>query len=190
MRSVVGDLAACTAVEAVSQSEVFNMKARSRFPRSAAIVLIAAGCTTMVCGSVQAAPTAFPPATQQPRKQPVAPLSPARKPTVQTAAPSPTPGTVSSDLQVSGSVAQGQFTLYAVPVASGSRVDVRTSSTADIDLYLRQNTPPTTSAYDQRANSSSGNERLIHTAATHGTLHIGVFGHSAGEFVLTVKRVE
>ncbi|MDP3504070.1 MAG: hypothetical protein Q8S33_27275 [Myxococcales bacterium] len=89
-----------------------------------------------------------------------------------------------SHLYVSGSVAQGQLTMYSVPVIAGRAIVIRTMAPNDIDLYLQLNTAPTTTSYLVRAFTASGNETLRYVPTTSGTLFIGVHGYAASTFLL------
>jgi hypothetical protein len=82
-------------------------------------------------------------------------------------------------LSVSGSVAQGQFALYTLPVIAGRAVVLRTTAPRDVDVYVRLGAAPTTTASDARADTASGNETLRFVPAASGTFHVGVHGYSA-----------
>jgi hypothetical protein len=91
----------------------------------------------------------------------------------------------SGHLSVSGSVALGQLASFSLPVTAGRAVVVRTTAPRDVDVYVRLGTAPTTSAYDARAYTVSGNELLRFVPTTSGTLFIGVHGYAASTFTLT-----
>ena len=57
----------------------------------------------------------------------------------------------------------------------------------DVDLYVRFGAAPTTSAYDQRAYTYSGNETIEVMPTATGTLHIAVHGWAASSYSLTTS---
>ena len=69
----------------------------------------------------------------------------------------------------------------------GQSIVVRTTAPSDVDLYLRFGQAPTTSAYDLRGYTVSGDETLEFTASMAGTLHIGVHGWTASDFTLATS---
>lgn len=85
-------------------------------------------------------------------------------------------------------VAQGAWMRHRVEVRAGQRLVLTTESAADVDLYLRLDSAPTEAAYDARAYTASGNERLAFTAVRAGVLHIGVHGYAAGDVRLVVDE--
>lgn len=91
-------------------------------------------------------------------------------------------------LNQTGSVAQGAMKLFQLPIPAGKRVVVRTTSSADVDLYIQFGAAPTTAAYIARGYTQSGNEQVTYTATSNGTLYIGVHGYAAGSF--TVKSAD
>lgn len=94
------------------------------------------------------------------------------------------PPTTFAHLDVSGSVAQGEFKVFTLAVPAGKKLVVRTTAPNDIDLYQQMGAAPTTSEYSQRAWTSSGNETLTFTAIEAVTLYIGVHGYAASTFTL------
>ncbi len=89
-------------------------------------------------------------------------------------------------LNETGTVAQGQMKFFSIQVIGGKRIVVRTTGTsADIDLYTKMNLTPTTSNYDKRAYTYSGNETIDFTPTASGIMHIAVHGYEASDFVLT-----
>ena len=87
-------------------------------------------------------------------------------------------------LNVNGTVAQGELKLFSLPVTAGRLVVVRSLAAADVDLYVKMNAAPTTSTYDARAYTASGNETLRFTPTSTGVLYIGVHGYAASAFSL------
>jgi hypothetical protein len=83
-----------------------------------------------------------------------------------------------------GSVSQGEMKYYTLEVNAGHRVFIRTFAQKDVDLYIQMNAQPTTSAYLERAWTTSGNEVIEYTPTQNGTLHIGVHGYQASDFTL------
>ncbi len=95
----------------------------------------------------------------------------------------PPPATF-THINQTGSVAQGQMKVFALPMPAGKKVIVRTTSTVDVDLYIQFGAEPTTANYINRGYTSSGNETVTYTATSNGTLYIGVHGYAAGAFSL------
>jgi len=87
-------------------------------------------------------------------------------------------------LNVSDTVAQGEMKYYTLAVNAGQRVFIRSYAPHDVDLYIQLNAQPTTSAYLERAYTTSGNETIAYTPTANGTLHIGVHGWDASSFTL------
>jgi hypothetical protein len=104
-----------------------------------------------------------------------------------TTPPVPPPATF-THLNQSGSVSQGQMKVFDLPIPAGKRVVIRTTSSADVDLYIQMDAAPTTSAYLARGYTSSGNEAISYVATSNGVLKIGVHGYAAGSF--TVKTAD
>ncbi len=100
----------------------------------------------------------------------------------------PPPAPTFAHLNQSGSVAQGALKVFELPMPAGKRVVIRTTSSADVDLYIQFGAAPTTSAYLARGYTSSGNETVSYTATSNGTLYVGVHGYAAGSF--TVKSAD
>ncbi len=95
----------------------------------------------------------------------------------------PPPATV-THINTSGSVTQGEMKAYSLDVIAGRKIVVRTTSSADVDLYVQMGVAPTTGAYLYRGYTDSGNETITLTPASSGKLHIGVHGYAAGSFTL------
>ena len=93
--------------------------------------------------------------------------------------------TTISHLNESGHVNQGQSLGFTVDVTAGSQIVVRSQAASDIDLYVKFGSPPTTSAYDARAYTYSGNETITYVPQATGTLHIMIYGYEASDFTLT-----
>lgn len=92
-----------------------------------------------------------------------------------------------AQLNESGTLTQGQLRMFTLPLAAGRTVVVRTQAPHDVDLYLRAGVAPTTSTFDQRAWTTSGNETLTFVAGQSTTLFIGVYGYAASSFTLTTS---
>jgi hypothetical protein len=99
--------------------------------------------------------------------------------------PPPSPPPTVNHLNVSDSVAQGESKYYTLPVPAGHKIVVRTQAPSDVDLYLQMDAQPTTSSYQMRAWTSSGNETLTITPSSSGVLNILVYGYQASSFTLT-----
>lgn len=95
----------------------------------------------------------------------------------------PPPASV-SHLNTTGAVAAGELKVFSLDVVAGRKIVVRTTSAADVDLYVMMGTAPTTSAYTMRAWTTSGNETIAYTPTSNGKLYIGVHGYAAGSFSL------
>ncbi|MEC8194164.1 MAG: PPC domain-containing protein, partial [Myxococcota bacterium] len=61
---------------------------------------------------------------------------------------------------------------------------IRTESDTDVDLYVRFANPPTTSDYDARGYTVSGDETIDFDANEAGELHIGVHGWITSDYSL------
>jgi hypothetical protein len=99
----------------------------------------------------------------------------------------PTVEEASEHLDESGEVEFQEMALYVLNVEAGQSVKIQTGSEADVDLYARLGNPPTTSQYDKRAYTYSGDETIEFTASSAGTLHIGVHGWEAAEYTLVTS---
>ncbi len=99
--------------------------------------------------------------------------------------PDPDPDPETDHLNESGSVAQDELKHYSVQVFAGKPIVVRTQAPNDVDLYVKFGSAPTTSSYDQRGYTASGNETIEVTPSTNGTLHIAVHGWDASSYTLT-----
>jgi hypothetical protein len=71
---------------------------------------------------------------------------------------------------------------------AGKKVVIRTTSSADVDLYIQFGAAPTTDSYIARGYTTSGNEAVTYTATSNGVLYVGVHGYEAGSF--TVKSTD
>ena len=90
-------------------------------------------------------------------------------------------------LDAPGTVAHGEMFVFAVDLSENQQIVVETTAPNDVDLYLRFDAAPTTSVYDMRAFTVSGNERLEFTASSAGRLHVGVHGWAASAFTLVTS---
>ncbi len=95
---------------------------------------------------------------------------------------------VRTRFSTSGSVRAGELAAFAVPVVAGRAVTVRTSAAGDVDLYVRLGSVPTSSAFDARAVTASGNEALRYVPRASGTLMVGVRGYAATSFTLATAE--
>lgn len=92
---------------------------------------------------------------------------------------------VDGRLIVAGDVERGAMAVHSVPVIAGQSVTLRTQAVADVDLYVRMDTAPTTETFDARVWTESGNEQLRFTAPADGVLQVGVHGYAASPYLLT-----
>jgi hypothetical protein len=92
----------------------------------------------------------------------------------------------SGDNVLTDSVELDEMAVYSVAISEGETLLVETEASNDIDLYLQMGSAPTTSEYDDRGYTVSGNESLTTTASADDTLYIGVHGYEASAFTLTV----
>ncbi len=106
---------------------------------------------------------------------------------VGTVTPPPPPPATTGVLDTSGAVALHELKIFTVPLAAGQKVSVKTSAPNDVDLYVKLGVAPSTSAYDQVSDSSTGNEALTVTATLPTTLYVGVYGYQASTFSLNVS---
>jgi hypothetical protein len=88
-------------------------------------------------------------------------------------------------LNETGHAATGVMNHYTLPLVAGQRAVIRTVASTDVDLYIRFGMPPTTTSYDARGYTFSGDETVEFTAASDGVLHIGVHGYAAGDYQLS-----
>jgi len=102
--------------------------------------------------------------------------------------PSEDPVTEVSHIDASGSLAEGEAKQFTLRVNAGQRIVVRTLSSKDVDLYIQMNATPTTSAYLERAWTTSGNETISYVPTSNGTLHILVYGYEAADYVLRTSN--
>ena len=72
-------------------------------------------------------------------------------------------------LSTTGNVTQGEMKMFQLQMPAGKKVVIRTTSTADVDLYVQFGAAPTTGAYLNRGYTSSGNETISFTATSNGT---------------------
>ena len=96
----------------------------------------------------------------------------------------PPPDTV-AHLNESGDVAADELKHFAIAVTAGKEIVVRTQAANDVDLYVKMNQAPTTTAFDKRGYTYSGNETVTFTPTANGTLYIAVHGWEASSFTLT-----
>ncbi|HOB53337.1 MAG TPA: pre-peptidase C-terminal domain-containing protein [Acidobacteriota bacterium] len=95
---------------------------------------------------------------------------------------------LTSGVTLSGqSVAKGAWKYYFITVPAGATQLVlkTTGASADVDIYSKYNAKPTSSSYDCRPYSSSGNETCTHANPSAGTWWLGVYGYAAGTFAVT-----
>jgi hypothetical protein len=94
---------------------------------------------------------------------------------------------LTSGVGVAGSVAVGEWKYYYITVPSGATnlVVATTGATGDVDLYTRSGSKPTSTTYNCRPYSSSGNETCTQANPTAGTWWFGVNGYAAGSYTIT-----
>ena len=90
-------------------------------------------------------------------------------------------------LNESGNVAQDEWNHFTLDVIAGQPITVKTTAPNDVDLYLRLGAQPTSSTYDARGYTASGNETIEYTPAASGTLHVSVHGWDASAYTLTTQ---
>ncbi|HPR63624.1 MAG TPA: pre-peptidase C-terminal domain-containing protein [Thermoanaerobaculia bacterium] len=92
-----------------------------------------------------------------------------------------------SGVGLASSVAYQSWIYFYVTVPSGAtNLEIKTTNaSADVDLYTRQGSKPTSSTYTCRPYSSSGNETCTQANPTAGTWWAGVYGYAAGSFTIT-----
>jgi hypothetical protein len=86
------------------------------------------------------------------------------------------------------SVAQGTWKFYSFDVPSGATqlTVTTTNASGDVDLYVKFNQTPTSSVWDCRPFTSSGNETCTFSSPSAGTWLIGVNGFAAGTQTYTI----
>lgn len=99
----------------------------------------------------------------------------------------PPPVPTWTNVNESGSVAQGEMKVFPVQIPAGKQITIRTEAAGDVDLYIQFGAAPTTSAYLNRGYTSSGNESLTFKATESGTLYLGVHGYAASAFKLIAE---
>ena len=92
-----------------------------------------------------------------------------------------------SGVPVNSSVGLKAWKYFYITVPSGaSQLEFKTTNaSADVDLYTRQGSKPTSTTYTCRPYSSSGNETCTQNNPTAGTWWAGVHGYAAGSFTIT-----
>ena len=93
----------------------------------------------------------------------------------------------SGHIDDTGSVVTGEMALYVIHVEADDRVRIETQSETDVDLYIRFGVPPTTTDYDARGYTVSGNEKIDFHASEAGELHIGVHGWETSDYSLNTS---
>ena len=91
-------------------------------------------------------------------------------------------GELENGVPVTGlSGAQGSFEFWTMEVPSGATnlVFQTTNTSGDADLYVRFGSQPTTSSYDCRPYTGSGNETCTFASPSAGTWHVGIRGYAA-----------
>lgn len=95
-----------------------------------------------------------------------------------------------TDFSVSGSVSQGAFRHFQIPIPAGKTIIIKTQAPNDVDLYVQLGASPTLFSYDARGYTSSGNETLSVVAPVTGTLYMSVHGYAASTFTLTATAAQ
>lgn len=80
--------------------------------------------------------------------------------------PPPPPPATFTHVNTTGSVAQGAMKVFPLAMPAGKKVVIRTTSTADVDLYIQFGAEPTTESYLARGYTTSGNETVTYTATS------------------------
>lgn len=97
-----------------------------------------------------------------------------------------TSSALSNGVAVAGSVnsttANSDFDEYTVAIPAGaSNLNIVTSgATGDLDLYVRFGSAPTTSTYDCRPYTGTGNETCSFATPSTGTYFVRVYGYATG----------
>lgn len=87
--------------------------------------------------------------------------------------------TLLSKTALSGASSSWQHFPITVPSGAATLTVVQASGTGDADLYVRQGSQPTTTAYNCRPYLSGNSETCTITAPTAGTWYVSVRGYSA-----------
>jgi serine protease len=99
---------------------------------------------------------------------------------------------LSNGVAVAGSTnstsANSDFDEYTVAIPSGaSNLVIATSgASGDVDLYVRFGAAPSTSTYDCRPYTSSGNESCSFATPSTGTYYVRVYGYQTGTVNYTI----
>ena len=102
----------------------------------------------------------------------------------------PTEPTGPEHIDLSGSVAHGDWVHATIDLSAGDTILIRTQAENDVDLYVRWGSAPTLTAYDHRPYKASGNESVLFTAQQAGTLHVAVQGYAASSYRLWTEDPE
>jgi hypothetical protein len=90
-----------------------------------------------------------------------------------------TPLTNGGSVPLSGAAKSAAYYTIAVPTGASNLVVSIAGGTGDADMYVRQGSLPTTSAYDCRPFISNNNESCSFASPAAGTWYIMVYGYSA-----------
>jgi leucyl aminopeptidase len=102
--------------------------------------------------------------------------------------PPPPPGSEKIVTETGTVVAQEMKTFGPYKAAAASSVSVAMTGTGDADLYVRNGSAPTISAYDCRPYTSGSSESC--TQAGAGDFFVSVYGYAAtSSYTVTVKYV-
>jgi serine protease len=99
---------------------------------------------------------------------------------------------LSNGVGVAGSTnstsANSDFDEYTVAIPSGASnlVISTTNATGDLDLYVRFGAAPSTSTYDCRPYTGSGNESCSFATPSTGTYYVRVYGYQTGTVNYTI----
>ena len=98
-----------------------------------------------------------------------------------------TPPSDVAHLDESGHVDEDELVVFSLLVPGGRAIELKTQAAGDVDLYVRMGAAPTTTTFDARAYTDSGNETVNFTPPTDGTLFVAVHGYEASDFELTTS---
>lgn len=89
-------------------------------------------------------------------------------------------------LNEQGTINQGEWKYFTVTVAAGQNLNVSMVPQGDVDMYVRFGAQPT----DQQSDcapylGANETESCAMTASAAGTMHIGLYGYTAGSYTLT-----
>lgn len=83
-----------------------------------------------------------------------------------------------------GYLAKGKMVIWSMKMRDMQKIEVKTTGSKDIDLYIRWNDCPTTDTWNSRGFSTSSVEREVFAAPEDGIVYIGVRGFTTSDYTM------